>query len=221
MLELLLTTDWGPVRCFQQVNDTWKETTEASGLGDYLGWWNGIEGGDLDNDGDMDYVVTNFGLNTKYKASRDHPELLYYGDFEGTGRYHIVEAKFEKETLFPRRGFSCSSQAMPSLTDKLKTFHGFASATLDEVYSPNKLAEALKLEANCLESGAFLNDGKGHFDFVPLPRVAQIAPAFGVALTDVNGDGKSRRLPGPQFLHATARDWAHGRRAQPIATRSG
>jgi hypothetical protein len=45
----------------------------------------GIAGRDLDGDGDIDYVASNFGKNTTYKASQKKPELLYYGDLDGTG----------------------------------------------------------------------------------------------------------------------------------------
>jgi hypothetical protein len=34
-----------------------------------------------------------------------------------------------------------------------------------------------------------LNDGLGRFSFQPLPRLAQAAPAFGIALEDMDGDG--------------------------------
>ena len=44
---------------------------------------------------------------------------------------------------------------MPFIKDKLKTFHSFASATLDQVYPPEKLERARKLEVNTLESGVF------------------------------------------------------------------
>ena len=36
-----------------------------------------------------------------------------------------------------------------------------------------------------------LNDGHGKFTFKPLPRMAQMFPAFGCAIVDVDGDGKS------------------------------
>ncbi len=40
-----------------------------------------------------------------------------------------------------------------------------------------------------LRSGALINDGKGRFEFRPLPRLAQAAPGFGVVLEDFDGDG--------------------------------
>ena len=155
-------------------------------LSKLLGWWNGIAAGDVDGDGDIDYAVTNYGLNTKYKASESKPALLYYGDFDGTGKPHLVEAKYEGSKALPRRGFSCSSGAMPLLKTKLKTFHNFASASLEALYP---IEQGTRWEANTLQSGILINGGNGQFSFQPLPRLAQIAPAFGVILTDIDGDG--------------------------------
>ena len=137
----------------------------------------------------MDYVVTNFGLNTKYKATPQKPELLFAGDFDGTGHKQIVEAKYEGDILRPRRGLSCSSAAMPFIRGKLPTFHTFASATLSEVYAPEKLEGCQKLTVTELNSGVLFNDGHAKFTFRPLPRLAQIAPAFGVVAADLTGDG--------------------------------
>ncbi|MEZ5324684.1 MAG: VCBS repeat-containing protein [Verrucomicrobiales bacterium] len=186
-LDLLVTHEWGPVKLF--LNDTkgsLSNATEAAGLAKLLGWWNGIAAGDIDGDGDTDYAVTNYGLNTKYKASESKPALIYYGDFDGTGKPHLVEAKFEGSKALPRRGFSCSSGAMPLLKTKLKTFHNFASASLEALYP---LEQGTRWEANTLESGILINDGSGTFTFQPFPRLAQIAPAFGVLLNDIDGDG--------------------------------
>jgi hypothetical protein len=139
--------------------------------------------------------VTNFGLNTKYHASPDHPALVYYGDFEGLGRNRIVEAEFEDETLYPGRGRSCSSNAMPHLKKEFTSFRQFAKSTLTDIYQPGRLNGALKLSVTELESGIFLNEtekgGAPRFVFKALPRIAQIAPSFGVVAEDVNQDGKT------------------------------
>ena len=189
-LDLLITREWGSVMLFHYdaQSGQFTDRTEGSGLEVRSGWGNGIAGRGLDNDGDLDYVVTNFGLNTKYHASVEKPALLYYGDFEGTGRSCLVEAEFENDTLFPIRGKSCSIHAMPGLGDKFKTYREFAQASLQELYTPASLKKSLRLAADTLQSGIFLNDGKGTFSFAALPHLAQIAPSFGVALSDVDGD---------------------------------
>lgn len=201
-LDLLVTHEWGPVKLFRnRAGKSLEDATAAAGLDAWTGWWNGIAGRDLDGDGDIDYVVTNIGLNTKYHATPEAPELLYYADFDGTGRREVVEAAVKDGTTYPRRGFSCSSTAMPFLKDKLKTFHNFASATLDQIYAPDILKSGVRLAANTLESGVLLNDGRGRFTFRPLPALAQISPGFGVALADFDGDGKSDCVIAQNFFN--------------------
>ena len=190
--DLLLTLDWGPVRLFKNVDGEFQDHTQQAGLDGQLGWFNSLCAGDIDNDGDTDFVVGNVGLNTKYKASDEKPELLYYGDFEGLGRKRIVEAKFENETCFPRRGLSCSSHAMPMVKEKLPTYHEFAISSLDMIYTEEKLDDATRFEANSLASGIWINqsiDSTLNFEFKPLPAVAQASPIFGSKLCDFNGDG--------------------------------
>ena len=64
-----MTHEWGPVKLYKNHQGHLVDETEQAGLAERQGWFNGIAGGDLDRDGDIDYVVTNFGLNTKYHAS--------------------------------------------------------------------------------------------------------------------------------------------------------
>ena len=197
-LDLLLCCEWGPVKLF--VNKDGKLTESVgTGIGDRLGWWRGIAGADLDGDGDTDFVVTNQGLNTPYKASREKPELLFYGNMDGTGSNRIVEAKFEGGTCVPRRGLSCSGLAMPTLRAEVKTFKNFASKTLNDLYGDARLQNAHRFEANTLESVVLMNDGSGRFTMKSLPTMAQMAPANCVLLRDIDGDGKIDCLLGQNF----------------------
>ncbi|RPF84387.1 MAG: hypothetical protein CBB78_014470 [Roseibacillus sp. TMED18] len=188
-VDLLVSTEWGPIQFLRNDKGKLVDETEESGLSPFLGWWTGINGADIDHDGDIDFLATNFGLNTKYKASSKTPEVLFYGDFENSGRKRIVEAGFEGGVCYPHRGFSCSRNAMPFVGSKLKTFHNFASAALPEIYPRNSLGKSLRMEANTLESGIFRNDGKGNFTFEALPRLAQASPSFGSSFLDATGDG--------------------------------
>jgi hypothetical protein len=187
--DLLVTYEWGPVRYWRNVEGKLTDATEAAGLAALTGWWNGIAGGDIDNDGDIDYAVTNFGLNTKYHASPSVPTLLYCGDFEGNGTTRLIEAEYEHNVLYPVRGKSCATRAMPHLADRFKTFHDYALAPLTKIYEQERLDAAIRFEATTLESGILINDGKGSFAFRAFPRIAQISPGFGVVLEDVNADG--------------------------------
>lgn len=211
-VDLLVTQEWGSIKIWHNNEGTLSDTTSASGINDLTGWWNSIAGTDIDGDGDIDYVVGNYGLNTKYHATADHPALLYYGDFENTGRPHIVEAEFENSICYPVRGRSCSSGAMPMLAERFPTFKSFAAAPLREIYDSKRLAQAKPLQANTLESGILVNvTEKGNapaFEWKPLPRIAQIAPVFGVVFTEINGDGQ-RDLVLAQNFYGAQRETGH------------
>ena len=188
-LDLLVTHDWGPVKLYQnQSGRNLVDRTGAAGLADRTGWWNGIAAADIDHDGDMDFAVTNFGLNTKYQPTVEKPVRIYYGDFDKSGRRSIVEA-YTQDRLLPVRGKRYSQKAMPFLQERFPTFHDFASSGLEDLYSSELLSESTMVQANTLQSGLLINDGQGGFTFDPLPRLAQASPAFGVALADADGDG--------------------------------
>ena len=191
--DLLVTYEWGPVRYFHNEGGQLIDRTSHVGLSDRQGWYNSISGGDMDNDGDTDYLVGNFGLNTKYQASPTKPEIMYYGDFEGNGKKRIIEAKYENGICLPHRGLGCSSGAMPMVKQKLPTYHQFALTSLQDIYTEDRINDAELFEINNLASGILINKtdkkGKVRLEFQPLPRIAQASPIFGSAVCDINGDG--------------------------------
>lgn len=187
--DLLITTEWGPISYFHNDGRHLINETAKAGLSGLKGWWTSINGSDLNGDGLIDYVVGNFGLNTKYRADSAHPVVLYSGDLDGTGKFGLTEAMYEGDKLYPIRGRSKMGYAFPFVRKKFKTFEAFARADLEEIFDKDRLAGAERLEANQLASGVLLNRG-GTFTFVALPSLAQIAPVFGTALQDFDGDGR-------------------------------
>jgi hypothetical protein len=190
--DLFVTNEWGPVAFWRNTGGRLVDGTVAAGLSERTGWWNGVTAGDLDGDGDQDYVVANAGLNTKYTASSEKPLALFFGDFEGAGGENLIEAKSGQDELLPVRGLSCSAGAMPSVGERMPTYRDFASASLDEIYPGGVLEAALRLEVTELASGVLMNesaDGALRFAWRPLPRRAQISPTQGSVVTDLDGDG--------------------------------
>jgi len=187
-LDLLVATEWGPISYFHNDGKHLINETEKAGLSSMKGWWTSINGADVNGDGKIDYVVGNFGLNTKYHADPAHPVVLYSGDLDGTGKFGIAEGMYEGDKLYPVRGRSKMGYAFPFIRKKFKTFDSFAHADLEGIFGAERISTAQRLEANQLASGVLINHG-GTFTFEPLPRLAQVAPIFGSALQDFDGDG--------------------------------
>jgi len=189
-LDLMLATSWGPVRYFRNEAGGFTERTTEAGLSARTGWWSAIVAGDLDGDRRPDFVLGNQGLNSVYQATPAAPELLFYGDLDGSGATNLVGAYFVGEYGFPHDGLDELAKARPSIRARFPTYAKYAAAPIDDLFGMERLRRSIRREANTLESGVLLNKEEG-FCFEPLPPLAQIAPARDLALLDVDGD---RRL---------------------------
>ncbi|MDA1273126.1 MAG: FG-GAP-like repeat-containing protein [Verrucomicrobia bacterium] len=188
-LDLLVACEWGPVKFFANTGGGLQDQTEIAGLQQRIGWWNSVNGVDLDRDGDIDYVVMNAGLNTKYGTPTiENPAILFYGDMDGSGRKLIIEAENSESGLIPIRGLSRSTSALEPLGARFPNHRSYGVATLEAIYTTERLKNAIRLEANHFESGILINDGHARFTWRSFPRFAQTSPGFGVVATELDGD---------------------------------
>ena len=154
------------------------------------GWWRSVVPFDADGDGDIDLLLGNIGENNKFHPSVEKPLLCYSADFDENGTLDIVLAKFEGDVLYPVRGKECSSEQMPFISQKFKTYKSFAESDLASIYTPVKLEGAMKLEARTFSNAIAVNDGTGKFSVSKLPVKAQFAPINSAIPMDLNQDGK-------------------------------
>ena len=187
--DLVVAGEWLSIRFFKNnEGKTFKEVTEEVYLPEQRGWWYDIEKGDFDNDGDLDLIVGNLGLNYKYQASTEKPFRVYLNDFDKNTTYDIVLSYKSDDTEYPIRGRQCSSEQMPAIKEKFKNYNSFASASLEEIYSDQMLEESLKYEITSFAS-VYLQNNNGKFIAKPLPYQAQFSNINALVVEDIDRDG--------------------------------
>ncbi|MBI2946744.1 MAG: VCBS repeat-containing protein, partial [Verrucomicrobia bacterium] len=209
--DLALAMDWGSVRVFINDHGTlrgWNPLVTLAGedsalhaprstLHELTGWWTSITAGDFDGDGRLDLAAGNWGRNTIYELNRPGPWRIYYDDWNADGNLELIEAwpaphsalrtPHSEMAWFPMRDRSWLARGLPELPIRFATHQAFGKASVQDILG-ERAAKAKTAEAAELESAVFLNRGS-HFERVPLPREAQLAPVFSINVADFDGDG--------------------------------
>ena len=187
-VDLTLVGEWMPITFFENKEGVLSKVA-MDGLEDSSGWWFSLEKGDFDNDGDIDFIAGNLGLNYKYKTSKEKPFDIYYNDFDTNGQNDIVLGYYQDNKHYPLRGFSCSSEQVPNLKEKIGKYDVFAALEIEQVYGNDNLENALHYKATTFASSYIENLGNGQFKVSSLPYQAQFSSINDILVDDFNNDG--------------------------------
>ncbi|GGD55528.1 hypothetical protein GCM10011514_19600 [Emticicia aquatilis] len=168
--------------------------TPNKSLVNKIGWWNSITSGDFDNDGDIDYIAGNMGINTLMRASDEHPFSIYAKDFNNDGFFDAIPTVYFKDQQdklqeFPYNTRDDLAKQFIQTRQRFQNYAKFSQATIKEILKPEELKDALVLKANWLRSSYIENKGNGNFEIKELPLEAQFAPIFGMIAQDFDQDG--------------------------------
>ena len=187
--DIIVVGEWMPIRVFENSKSGFTEVSESMGLNlDTTGWWWSIEQGDFDQDGDMDFVVGNNGLNYKYKATDDETFDIFVNDFDKDSKKDIVLSYYNEGKQYPLRGRQCSSQQIPTIKQKFQNYESFAEATLEDVYTEKSLESSLHYQVKSFAS-IYLENDNGKFVIHQLPIEAQLSSINDIVVNDYDNDG--------------------------------
>ena len=192
--DLILAGEWMPLTFFKNEGGKLVNVTAQTGIGGVKGWWNSIVAGDFDNDGDIDYIAGNLGLNAFIRGNKKEPVKIYAKDFDGNGTSDAVLTIWLKDDKGVKHEYTALNRddiigQMPGLKKQFNEYKAFAAADINQIFTPEQLKSAYTLEANNMASCFIQNDGGGKFTIKPLPPLAQMAPLNGMQVGDFNADG--------------------------------
>lgn len=187
--DLVICYNWGGIDAFMRKGGSFVKQRITT----LKGWWQKMLITDLDNDGDLDIIAGNFGLNSRLRATKEAPVRMYVNDFDENGRieqvisYHVggMEIPFASKILLEK--------SLPAMKKKFLYAEDFSKADMTDLFGGTKLGQAMLHTANTFESMVFINQGNLLFTAKPLPLEAQlgtvrsldILPSDGSSLPDI------------------------------------
>jgi hypothetical protein len=112
---------------------------------------------------------------------------FFLKDFDENGTWDTYLGSYSSDgNIYPVRGRQCSSEQMPFIKDRFKSYNDFASKTIEEILD-GKLDGAIQKMAYEFKSGIFINNNN-KFEFKAFPIQSQTSIMNDIELADVNGD---------------------------------
>jgi hypothetical protein len=197
--DLMLVGEWMPITLFLNQNGSFKNITQQVGFKDSEGWWNRIVQGDFDQDGDMDYVAGNFGLNSQLTTSIDQPVSIYAKDYDNNGSVDPILSCYEEGKNYPVFSKDDIQQQLTILKNRFVRYNEYAGLTVDQVFTADELEGSKVLYAKTFETSFIENKGNGKFEISALPQEVQLSPIYGLNTGDFNKDGHLDIVMGGNF----------------------
>jgi hypothetical protein len=174
--DLVVVGDWMAIHIFKNDNGFFENEITIPNSN---GWWNRIEAADLDQDGDMDFVLGNWGLNTKFKASPERPLTMYANDFDNNGKSECIINWYAPldSISYPFSTKPELTSQLPILKKQILKYEDYGNKTYESLFSPEVLGKALRYEANYLQTAVLWNNS-GNFELKALPVESAVLTRF-------------------------------------------
>ncbi|WP_268122959.1 VCBS repeat-containing protein [Roseivirga pacifica] len=188
-LDLLIAGEWTSIMLLENDGTGNFERVETESLKNTSGWWYSLHLADVNNDGKMDIVAGNLGLNTKLKASAEAPLKLYVSDVDKNGQVDPVIFHHQEGELTPFATRDDLIKQVSAFKKKHPDYKTYSKLEGPQELLGESMERAVEKEAVTFESAVFLNKGNGEFEQIALPQEAQYSPVMDIISNDFDGDG--------------------------------
>ena len=197
-LDIVIIGEWmsPEVFIYNSSEKAFVRRTEDYGLSQYKGWWGTLELVDYDQDGVLDIIGGNIGLNNTFKSSSEHPLRLYVGDFENKGSVDHIYAQWHEDGYYPMALMHDLVTQLPGLKKRFNTYEEYAELSMDEIFLPEELDKAIVLEAPYLSHMVFLNRGSGLWEAEHLDMSTQVSSISDITSLESSSSGELLILAG-------------------------
>ncbi|MFK8005546.1 MAG: VCBS repeat-containing protein [Saprospiraceae bacterium] len=177
--DLLLALEWSTIQIYLNEGNSFvkKEITDEKGF------WNFVFPYDFDQDGDVDIVAGNLGLNNKFKnISKKEPLELYVNDFDDNKQVEQILTYYLDGTKIPFANYQELTTTLPMIKKKYIYSKDLANEKFENIFPKEKINQAVKHEATFCQSVFFENKGNLNFEMQVLPDRLQFSTLNAAAL---------------------------------------
>lgn len=203
--DLIIAGDWMPLQFFKNNGGKLIDVTASTGLTQMHGMWRSLIATDIDNDGDIDLIAGNLGLNCEYKVSPLEPMQLFATDLDGNGSidpflfYYIKDGDGIKRS-YPAISRGRFAERVPAIKKQFLLNADYAHATYKDIFKGKPAEKILQLHCDETRTCYFENTGNGKFIKHVLPVEAQFSPVNTIICDDLDNDGfKDLLLAGNEY----------------------
>jgi hypothetical protein len=199
--ELSISGEWMPLEIYSYANSkfTKKQNTvhiilplkkdTVINMDALSGWWYNMKAEDLDNDGRIDFIMGNRGMNSSIKGNLYEPCTIYAKDFDNNGSYDAILGYYNQGKCYPLYSRDQLIDQLPSMRKKFVRYRDYAGKTMDDILTEQEKKDMDVYKTNFFESGVLMNEGNGVFRFIPFPEKAQLSTINDMIIDDVDNDG--------------------------------
>ena len=198
--DLVVVGEWTGLKIYHNDKGKLRDISSEAGLENTAGFWSKIIPADVNNDGNIDFIIGNLGDNTSFKATPQQPLTIFVNDFNNDGQIDPVMTWYVQNKSYPFNSRDELAEQMPVLNKKFLHYSDFADATINDMFSPEQIQQSKKFYIHTTHSSLLVNKGNNHFELKPLPLEAQFSMIQGIEYDDFDGDGKKDLLLAGNFF---------------------
>ena len=225
--DLMVTREWNSVALLK--NDAGKQLVEENvpALEKMHGFWYSVATGDLDGDGDNDFILGNMGDNHRFTINDRYPMRLYVLDVDMNGTLDPVSSSYWKDpqgvmTEYPVNYLDELIGQSSYFLKKFNNYTDFSFATLHDLFDSSVVKRIEDtMFVNTTSSYILWNDGND-FRWQPLPRWAQVSPLKKMIVHDFNRDGlPDVILAGNDYTYEVSTGYFDANKGEVLFSRDG
>ncbi|MEM1321877.1 MAG: VCBS repeat-containing protein [Bacteroidota bacterium] len=173
--ELLLTAEWSPpILLPNQAGELQAPQPLADSLS---GLWQTLLVTDLQEDGQPEVLLGNWGLNNKFASRNRLPLRAWQNDFDANGAEEFIVGYSLNGKVYPLNTRDELRQSQTGVfTKKFTSYSSYANKTIPEVFASAQLKESEQFEVRELRSGYLQWTEEGSYQFVAFPEALQRSP---------------------------------------------